>query len=146
MTNMEYYREQIKAIEDNGDGMAVDKETGELRVCGNIECSSCALSGGNYLSKILHWLMAEHKEEPTLTQRDYHLAQLLPDGWVARDEDKMVWWYKQKPQPSGEHPRRGNYCVNLTLFKPDLSFIHWEDTEPWSVEDLRKLKVRKNND
>ena len=46
MTNMEYYREQIKAIEDNGDGMAVDKETGELRVCGNIECSSCALSGG----------------------------------------------------------------------------------------------------
>ena len=134
-------------IEDNGDGFAVDKESGELRVCGDIKCSRCAFNGGHYANKILCWLMAEHKEPPTLTQKDFYLVQLLSDGWVARDMGKTLHWYRDKPIKldtywAATQAEPIDYGERLRFLEPILAFIRWEDEEPWSVEDLRKLKVR----
>lgn len=148
MTNMEYYRGQIEAITNNGDNIALDRHCGELRPCGSTQCNNCIFYEGRHCRvDILRWLMAEHKEEPTLTQRDYHLAQLLPDGWVARDSDSILYWYDTKPKKVSDFWDNGiGDCEELTWLGYVLEFIHWDDAEPWSVEDLRKLKVRENND
>ena len=41
MTNMEYYREQIEAITNNGDSIALDRHCGELQPCESMQCNNC---------------------------------------------------------------------------------------------------------
>ena len=94
--------------------------------------------------------MAEHKEEPTLTTNEAGIANLLSGGYIAREESGKLYWYEYAPV-KGESDGvwkviDGSYSPIYRVFIPIFEFIRWEDEEPWSVEDLRKLKVRENND
>ena len=153
MTNMEYYRTKIDELINNKVNISVNWESGEPQPCESGSCESCKFCGciGTCSFQRTCWLMAEHKDEPTLTQRDYHLVQFLPDGWVSRDKVGMLNWYANKPIQNDAFWVAVNdismkHGLIIGFGNSILPFIHWEDTEPWSVEDLRKLKVRENND
>ena len=147
MTNMEYYRERIKKILNANGRLAAVVINKEPCKCNELSCCECLFGtkGGSCENKKLLWLMAEHKEEPMLTKREYYLVQLLPDGWVARDSDSILYWYDTNPKKVSDSWDNGiGNCEELTWLGPALEFIHWDNTGPWSVEELRKLKVKED--
>lgn len=75
MTNFEKYKDMLLAL-NKGDDIAVVK--GKPVSCSDIACTNCDYSGGNCESKLLKWLLSEYKEEPTLTERQYHFLKALP--------------------------------------------------------------------
>ena len=89
----------------------------------------------------------EHFPEPVLTAREKHFVESLEDGWLTKGDacNEIKWWDK-KPK------REGNgwvvmeatqvHSILFYAFGIKLPFITWEDEEPWSVEELRKLKVK----
>lgn len=150
MTNMEYYREQIEAILGKSDeSIAMLEETGELVKCDGLPCNMCAFATAFRGCKhnLIRWLMAEHKEEPTLTPDEAALLRLLKDGYIARDADGALCWFSSKPyKPQGCRGWEadiGTYACLTVGFSRVLDFIRGGDEEPWSVEDLRKLRVKK---
>lgn len=152
MTNMEYYREQIEKILGANSRLAAGVINKELCNCNSLNCCDCLFEArkGTCENNKLRWLMAEHKEEPTLTTNEAGIANLLSGGYIAREESGKLYWYEYAPV-KGESDGvwkviDGSYSPIYRVFIPIFEFIHWDDAEPWSVEDLRKLKVRENND
>lgn len=139
MTNMEHYREEIEAL--NYD---IALCNGKVVKCTGIGCHGCDYQDEECSTKLIKWLMAEYKESVTLTAREKHFVEFAEDGWLARDESGELYFYKDKP-----HKRRRGWWENalcrLKAFGDLFPFIKWEDKEPWSVEELRKLPALEYN-
>lgn len=142
MTNFEYYKEHIKKVMYN---FAYDGIT--VRNCDYLDCEQCKFKSDdcNCAVKATTWLYQEHTETPKLTHEDVSLLNILADGYIVRDKDKRLYWFGHKPYK--EKITWNNYNskfveLNTVMFNTDFfSFITWDDEEPWSVEDLRKLEV-----
>ena len=138
-TNMEHYRGEIEKL-----GFNIAVVDGEVEACGLTRCAYCDLVGGCRI-KAIKWLMSEYKPEPVLTAREKHFVEFIQTGYIARDEEGELWWYKTKPTKrdsvwkDDDQPYRFN--KGILNFEQCFRFITWEDEEPWSVEELRKLKV-----
>lgn len=142
VTNMEHFRKDIEAVEY--DFALYDGQIGKCRTescsdCDFIECDKdCS-------TVLIEWLMSEYKEDPVLTAREKSFVEFAQDGWLTRDEDGELWWYRDKPKK-----RESSWSVNgvtysfrgILNFKQYFRFITWEDESPWSIEELRKLKVK----
>ena len=148
-TNMEHYRDEIlEAIKDD---FMFGKTGGEIMSCSSMMCRECDFGGGIDSGIgcgviMIHWLMADYKPEITLTAREKHFVEFAEAGWIARDEDGETVWYLQKPnKEKHEWKCRCDY-VRLGRFWDDcFAFVTWEDEEPWSIEELRKLKALEYN-
>lgn len=67
--------------------------------------------------------------------------------WLAKDENKIVYAYKVKP-----HKNSLKWCINefidgntMVRIHIPISFIHWEDKEPFYIEEdeIEKTEVKK---
>lgn len=55
-------------------------------------------------------------------------------NWIAKDEDKKVYAYKGKPIKKHAHSwRNANDPNDYLIIALPLSFIHWEDEEPFYI-------------
>lgn len=88
----------------------------------------------------LEWLYQEYKEPVVLTEDEKSLCKLLGRGWIARDKDNSLWWYKNRPKDKLDEcwwciP---NSTINIKISKyfPQckFEFIKWEDKKPWEVK------------
>lgn len=84
---------------------------------------------------------AELVEEPKLTSREWHFLNYVQTGWIAMDSSEMPWYYTDRPV------KRANAWASATGESTKLpgnmfEFMEWEDSEPWSVEDLLKLRAK----
>ena len=147
-TNMEHFRSEIEAIisvEDIEFAPAV--VDGKPAPCLGGACGKCQFkgSGEDCTIKFIKWLMSEYKPEPVLTAREKHFVEFAETGWLARDIDGVLHWFMRIPDRNEEEDMRcWNGPVHAFAFKKlneIFPFITWEDEEPWSVEELRKLKV-----
>ena len=92
------------------------------------------------------WLMSEYKPEPVLTAREKGFIEFVKYGWIARSKEGELCWYAAEPQREWDEWVIG-IDVDAFSFRnfandyDHFGFITWEDEEPWSVEELRKLKV-----
>ena len=145
-TNMEHYRGEIEAV---GHNFALIN--GKVVKCNRcVKCDfetepdeeweSCTI-------KRVRWLMSEYKPEPVLTEREKHFVEFVQEGWLARDKNNTIFWHGAEPKKY-DHSW-GNDCLKYarvdTYDREIFPFITWEDEEPWSVEELRKLKVLEYN-
>lgn len=147
-TNMEHFRGEIEAILNKKEVIAISKLDGSIFACNEDECEQCICCNGRDEELIpcdvtlMRWLMSEYKPEPVLTQREKHFVEFAQEGYVARDKDGAISFYEsQRPVKVDVRWRP----FNPEIYMPDCGdfpFITWEDEEPWSVEDLRKLKVQ----
>lgn len=73
------------------------------------------------------------------------LNLLLPKSkYIARDRNNKLYVYTEKPvRWSCYWSLRGSYQISADIFGDIFSFIKWEDEEPWGIEDLKKLEVKK---
>lgn len=150
-TNMEHYRGEIEAILNKKEVIAISKLDGSIFACNEDECHRCICmdSRDNDIIPcdvtLMRWLMSEYKPEPVLTAREKHFVEFVQTGYITRDKNGAMWWFEEKPEKDNEE-WQGETCVMPMNGKPykygkAFAFITWEDEEPWSVEELRKLKV-----
>lgn len=154
-TNMEHFRSEIeKFLDDSGD-FAVMLD-GEVNMCGSRMCDHCIFSYHHNVEKEgvscrrlqVDWLMSEYKPEPVLTAREKRFVEFLQDGWLARDlRYNCFYWFKEKPTKGNDawYCECSTWLLHSTLLEGLFPFITWEDEEPWSVEELRKLKALEYN-
>ena len=141
MTNFEkYHEEMIK------NGYTAVKN-GKPASCGIISCEECYCfeEGDCNDIALLEWLAEEYEEpKPMLTKHQRALCEAIEYGWIARDDNKYLYWYSEKPIKRN-HAWYSSYpcfhiAINLVL--PDLPFITWEDEEPHSIEEMLTWEVK----
>lgn len=138
-TNMEHFRSEIEKNEYN-----LAMTNGKITKCQNTDCGDCEFNTLRCVREKIKWLMSEYKPEPVLTAREKHFAEFVQTGYIARDENMFLHWFEEKPQDKGaDYWVRRSTCTRISAYSAGLfPFITWEDEEPWSVEELRKLKVK----
>lgn len=144
MTNFEYWKEKILGITEEGCDVALVDGVPER--CAGTPCEKCGFSRECDKDR-MHWFYAEHKEKPTLTKKERMFCELVETGWIVRDKDGDLRYFVNKPVKTqyiywcptfpGEQSRWINWL------NASFDFIRWEDQEPWSVEELLKLDVKK---
>lgn len=143
MKEFEYWIEEILQIEDF-ENLAL--KNGKPVECDGMRCTDCDFKNKiqpcNQTKK--EWLYAEHIEQATLTKKERIFCELVETGWIARDKDGEIYWNIDKPVKGsiGWVMQNMDKASSLMKFDCSFNFIHWEDAEPWSVEDLLKLGVR----
>ena len=150
MNNLEYYKDEIANMflfADHCDWF-VDKDN-KFCLKENETCEDCKFSNNINCGKAkVEWLLAEHKEQPTITSNEKKFLEIL-DGrykYIARDKDRELCAYELKPRKISTCWDNAN-DIWTSLYIRYLEhvyfdFIKWEDDEPWAVEDLLKLEVR----
>lgn len=87
------------------------------------------------------------REESTITEDEKTILRNLPDKyeWIARDGDGELYIYTEKPHKTADYwGLVTNVPVCLGLFAHLFKMVKWEDDEPWKIEDLLKLDVKKD--
>ena len=94
----------------------------------------------------MRWAESEYVEKPTITSREKNfLDALLPSRkYIARDEDNSLYVYYDKPIRGNTLWISDYACHDIPkdMYGSMFEFIKWEDEEPWSIEDLKKLEVK----
>ena len=98
---------------------------------------------------IENWCESEYIEKPTITSKEKAFLDLLLSKYkyIARDKDtNKLFLYIDKPSKHFTYwlPELKDSAYEL-LYKPldiKFDFITWENEEPWSIEDLKKLEVK----
>lgn len=110
-------------------------------------CECCDLYGmGSCEEARLKWLYAEYVECPKLTKAEKSFCESLRPGYyLARDANGLLHVYDHQPKrDTYKWLMQGSYNYykfDSAIFSGNFDFIKWEDSEPWSVEDLLKLEV-----
>lgn len=146
-TNMEHYRNKILEILKNGYHDFSLRKDGSFASCGGMNCDDCVFGAEktkvNCCKAKTLWMMEEYKPEITLTAREKHFVEFVESGYIARDESGRLYWYGVKPKREFNHwYNKNDEVYNIYEFDGMFTFITWEDEQPWSVEELRKLKVQ----
>lgn len=86
------------------------------------------------------------REESTITEDEKVILRNLQGKyeWIARDESGVLYIYHDKPKKNSFawDVGFGSRCLNL--FDHLFKMVKWEDEEPWKIEDLLKLDVKKD--
>ena len=145
MTNLEKYFEELKNIK-NIIAIIDDKPVKCVPPTDCEQCKKYIQNGCCSDGKLIEWLAEEYVESVTLNKKERMFCELIETGYIARDRDGTLYWYKNIPNKR----MRDWYDEAAQTLKriddyPDIKFefIKWEDKEPWSVEDLLKLEVAK---
>ena len=154
MKNFEFYKDEILNVmksESNAVfNLTVNK--GKISCCSTTSCGDCKFypPGEQCNVRVLEYLFEEHIERPKLTKKERLFCELMETGWIVRDSDERLFYYRVCP-------KKFLKCWGETLSVNDLhfnisannnldtyvafSFIKWNDEEPWSIEALLQLEV-----
>lgn len=88
-------------------------------------------------------------EKPVISKMDRAFLEYLKGKYeyIARDKTGKLYVYGAKPvkhdsfwtRSCGKYFGFGNCCINI-----DFPMVKWSDSEPWLIEDLKKLEVVEN--
>ena len=86
------------------------------------------------------------REDLTISEDEKAILRNLPANyeWIARDEDSKLYIYRDKPEKNVDVWMSGRGSIFLYLFIHLFKMVKWEDDEPWKIEDLLKLDVKKD--
>lgn len=148
MKNKEKYAKEIMNIACSGDSIAVMKKSGRVVLCNGTKCSLCFFCDGDCSKeKIREWAESEYIEKPVISKRDRAFLEYLDAiiHYVTRDLNDDLYIYISKPHKfidCWESKREADKI--LRMFNIDLPMVKWSDSEPWLIEDLKKLEVVEN--
>ena len=149
MTNREKFAKEILDIVCRGGAFAVTKSS-EITSCSKISCEKCIFSSKNSEKtcrvKRYEWSQYEYVEKPVITSKEKKFLDLLLSNYkyIARDKNGFLLAYTEKPIKILETWGIAN-CVLINMFDIKFDFIKREDEEPWRIEDLKKLEVKKDD-
>lgn len=145
MKNKEKYAKEIIDIACSGDRIAVIEKSGRIVSCGSILCSKCLFSYYDCIKKTREWAESEYIEKPVISKRDREFLEYLDKKYeyIARNEDASLYAYNTKPSKSCIlwKPKLCEKYLCFDCFIIDFPMVKWSDSEPWLIEDLKKLEV-----
>lgn len=152
MKNREKFAKEIIDIACKGLEFAVTKSS-KITSCSQISCKKCIFespkdSEKSCRTKRYEWSGSEFVEQPTITSIEKNFLDMLLPKWnyIARDSNTSLYIYPIKPTRLGERWMLKNdyyfYQIAKNVYGNMFDFIKWEDEEPWSIEDLKKLEVK----
>lgn len=145
MKNKEKYAKEIIDIACSGDRIAVIGKSGRIVSCGSILCSKCLFSYYDCRKKTREWAESEYIEKPVISKRDIEFLEYLDKKYeyIARNEDTSLYAYNTKPSKSCIlwKPKLCEKYLCFDCFIIDFPMVKWSDSEPWIIEDLKKLEV-----
>lgn len=151
MKNREKFAKEILDIACKGDTIAVTEDN-KVVCCMDINCEQCLFHKGDDYggycddTERIRWVESEYVEKPKITSREKNLLDALLSNcrYIARDKNNLLYVYYDKPIRGNTFWISGYESHNMTkdMYGDVFSFIKWEDEEPWSIEDLKKLEVK----
>ena len=151
MKNKEkYVKEIVDAVTSGGYGFGFNKYSREIRRCNEVSCDECLFCeshGADECNKAKReWAESEYIENPVISKMDRAFLEYLKGKYeyIARDKTGKLYVYGAKPvkhdsfwtRSCGKYFGFGNCCINI-----DFPMVKWSDSEPWLIEDLKKLEV-----
>lgn len=145
---------------DLRDGDVVMYDNGEMRTVKGtslFDCFEPASDLSYYSEHLIHKRTKDldivevyrsiwEREEPTITADEKIILRNVDSKYkyIARDIDGYLYVYYEEPK-KGEHRwLSSNYIGCLKVFGNLFHMVKWEDEEPWLIEDLLNLPVKKN--
>lgn len=151
MKNKEKFEKEIIEIACDGDSIAITSNSGKLVRCRNIKCEECLFNCTHCEDDTREWAESEYAELVVISKRDIAFLDYLKEGYkfVARDKNGKLFVYGAKPYKDktckcwwGNDWCRDSDTPTLSLnYDVDFPMVKWEDSEPWLIEDLKKLGV-----
>lgn len=151
---------------DLRDGDIVMYDSGEMRIVKNnelyddhdrlkssidlydkdLKCSGCLR--GDPLDIVKVYRQIWKREEPTITSIERVLLENVEKKYkyIARDHDLALFIFGESPTKENMMWLRkpDSYVASFTVYGHLFPMVKWEDEEPWKIEDLLKLDVKKD--
>lgn len=146
MTNKEKYAKELLNVACAGKRIAIDKRTMQIRSCAWFPCEHCLFNGyASCDTKLAEWAESEYIDPPKISKRDKAFLDYIRDAYnfVVRNRDGKLLLDGSKPWKTDDGVWiciSGN-TYGLSCFDLKLPMVKREDTEPWKIEDLKKLEV-----
>lgn len=153
MKKREKFAKEILDIACNGGVIAVTKDN-KVVCCMDMNCEQCLFHKkdfyGGYCddTERIRWSESEYVEKPTITSKEKNfLGSLLSNfKYIARDSNDALYIYYNKPKRNSMDnwivDDNNYYYVSRDVYGNMFNFIKFENEEPWSIEDLKKLEVK----
>jgi hypothetical protein len=150
MKNKEKHLKEIVEIACDGNCIAVDKNSGKVKPCCYSSCSNCLFDDSHYRDidcdrTRRKWAESEYIEKPVISKKDKVFLEYVKEEYkcIARDKNGELFLYRLTPyKEEGVLNWIGRNCSCLHLkYNVDFPMVKWEDSEPWLIEDLKKLEV-----
>ena len=150
MKNKEKYMTEIIDAYLDGKTIAV-KADEKPCICQKTSCKECIFYDGTNpycRDRIRAWANSEYIERPVISKRDKAFLEYLREEYrfIARDENGKLFIYSSKPCKGKSFKcwctcgRSNSPSLHLN-YNVDLPMVQWSDSEPWLIEDLKKLEV-----
>lgn len=145
MKNKEKYEKEIMNIACSGDSIAVMKKSGRVVSCNETKCSLCLFCNSDCKTeKIREWAESEYIEKPVISKRDRAFLEYLGENakWMTKESGSeiSVWMTEPNKDKNVNMWTDGLYNC-LSMFNIDFPMVKLSDSEPWLIEDLKKLEV-----
>lgn len=141
MKNKEKYAKEIMEIACNGNSIAIIRESGRVAPCYGTPCVECLFNGNKCKEKTREWVESEYIEKPVISRMDRAFLEYLKGyKYIAIDYGGKLCAYVSIPKKIYDG---WGYASFKSLAKLDIDFpmVKWSDSEPWLIEDLKKLEV-----
>lgn len=148
MKNKEKYAECVLTFACDESGFGVYEKTGEMERCMKMHCTECLFYGKKETCHTSRrkWLESEYIEKSVISKRDRAFLDYLRDRWkyMARDNiSNAVYVFTEIPEKSevGHFVYTGEARRISSDFNVVFPMFKLSDSEPWLIEDLKKLEV-----
>ena len=147
MKNKEKYIKEIVEIACDGNRIAIVRQTGEFRSCYETPCRECLFHSSNTeqcKEKVREWAEAEYVERPVISKRDRAFLDYLGKElkYIVRSKSGNLMVYQNSAEKGKDGWEIGSGAIkSLLRLNIDFPMVKWSDSEPWLIEDLKKLEV-----
>lgn len=146
MKNKEKFEKEIVELACDGYRVAFDKRTDKINSCAHVPCSKCLFFDGHDCDKQRReWAETEYIEKPVISKKDRAFLDFLMEKYkyIARDKNDILCAYETESFKKGAYWYwgDGSYFRLNPHFDIDFPMVKWSDSEPWLIEDLKRLEV-----
>lgn len=150
MKNKEKYSKEIVELACDGNRIAVDRQTGESRSCYETPCIECLFHSSDTercRERIRKWAESEYIEKPVIDKKDRVFLEYLGEElkYIVRSKsDNLIAYQNSAEKREDGWVIDSGAIKSLQKLNIDFPMVKWEDSEPWLIEDLKKLEVVEN--
>lgn len=147
MKNKEKYAKEIMEIACSGNSIAIVRESGRIAPCCSTLCVECLFNSDKCKERVREWAESEYIEKPVISKRDRAFLDYFNRDYkyIVRDMSGNLCVYLSKPYRTIDYWESNGEIINmLRMFNVDFPMIKWGNSEPWLIEDLKKLEVVEN--